>query len=165
VTPSAEENIDLLDGLPIGVVVTSIGRTIGEGEFMLLHTLSWSFSELHTNRERMINTEYGERLLAGPMLTAVVAGLHSSGGHFDDLRSKFNIKFLAVMGIEAKYRSPVIPGDTIWVDTTLESARVSKSQPGSGVMVFLDIARNQRDEVVLEMHRPMLFTRHAANTE
>jgi acyl dehydratase len=159
--PATDSEAALLDGLPIGTTDRSVGRTISDGEFTLLHTLSWSFSELHTNKELMSQTSVGERLLAGPMLTAVVAGMHSSGEHFDELRRSFGLTFLAVLGIEADYRAPVLPGDTIWVDTTLASARASASRPGVGVMVFRDVAWNQRDEVVLEMERPMLFSRQA----
>lgn len=144
--PDAEDA--LLDGLPIGSTGRSVGRTISDGEFTLLNTLSWSFS--------------GERVLDGPMLTALVAGMHSSGDHFEEIRRSFGVKFLAVMGLDARYRAPVVPGDTIWVDSTLASARASASRPGVGVMVFRDVVRNQRDEVVLEMERPMLFSRQAA---
>jgi acyl dehydratase len=137
----------LLGGLPIGSTGRSVARTISDGEFTLLNTLSWSFS--------------GERVLDGPMLTAVVAGMHSSGDHFEEIRRSFRVKFLAVMGLDAHYRAPVVPGDTIWVDSTLLSARASASRPGAGVMVFRDVVHNQRDEVVLEMERPMLFERSA----
>ena len=141
----------LLGGLPIGSTGRSVGRTISDGEFTLLNTLSWSFS--------------GERVLDGPMLTALVAGMHSSGDHFEEIRRSFCVKFLAVMGLDAHYRAPVVPGDTIWVDSTLVSARASASPPGAGVMVFRDVVRNQRDEVVLEMERPMLFERRAPEPE
>jgi acyl dehydratase len=141
----------LLGGLPIGSTGRSVARTISDGEFTLLNTLSWSFS--------------GERVLDGPMLTAVVAGMHSSGDHFEEIRRSSRVKFLAVMGLDAHYRAPVVPGDTIWVDSTLVSARASASRPGAGVMVFRDVVRNQRDEVVLEMERPMLFERHAPEPE
>lgn len=158
--PDAESA--LLDGLPVGATGRSVGRTIAEGEFTLLNTLSWSFSEPHTNSELMSRTSSGERVLSGPMLTSVVAGLHSCGDHFDEIRRSFGLKFLAVLGIDARYHTPVVPGDTIWVDTTLVSTRASASRPGVGIMVFRDVARNQRDEVVLEMERPMLFSRGAA---
>ncbi len=147
--PDAEDA--LLGGLPIGSTGRSVGRTISDGEFTLLNTLSWSFS--------------GERVLDGPMLTALVAGMHSSGDHFEEIRRSFCVKFLAVMGLDAHYRAPVAPGDTIWVDSTLVSARASASRPGAGVMVFRDVVRNQRDEVVLEMERPMLFERRAPEPE
>jgi acyl dehydratase len=165
VTQPPDSESALLGGLPIGSIGRSVGRTIAEGEFTLLNTLSWSFSEPHTNSELMSQTSFGERLLSGPMLTAVVAGLHSSGDHFDEIRRSFGLKFLAVLGIDAHYHAPVVPGDTIWVDTTLVSARASASRPGVGVMVFRDIARNQRDEVVVEMKRPMLFSRCATEPD
>lgn len=152
----------LLDGLPVGTTGRSVGRTIAEGEFALLNTLSWSFSEPHANSELMSQTSPGERVLSGPMLTAVVAGLHASGDHFNEIRSSFGLKFLAVLGIDAHFHAPVVPGDTIRADTTLVSTRASASRPGVGIMVFRDVARNQRDEVVLDMERPMLFSRGAA---
>ena len=51
------------------------------------------------------------------------------------------------------------------MDSTLVLARASASLRGAGVMVFRDVVRNQRDEVVLEMERPMLFERRAPEPE
>jgi acyl dehydratase len=152
---------DVTAGLPIGSTTTSMGRTIGEGEFTLLNTLSWSLSELHTNKVLMLKSAFGERLLAGPILTAIVGGLHATSDGFRLVKSDYGISFVAGLSMDAKYRAPVLPGDTLWVDTTLASARASASRPGLGILVFHDVARNQRDEVVLEMDRPLLFRRVA----
>jgi acyl dehydratase len=61
--------------------------------------------------------------------------------------------------VDAKYRAPVFAGDTLWVDVCLESARESKSKPGTGVLIFNDSVVNQRGEVVLEMKRALTFER------
>lgn len=161
VMESRDHSADLVEGLPLGSSARSVGRTISEGEFALLHSLSWAISEVHANKHLMTTSGFDDRVLAGPMLTAVVAGLQSTGDQFDRVRREHNVTFLAVLGIDAKYFAPVIPGDTIWVDTTLTSARPSTGRPGTGVMIFRDVATNQRGEVVLEMERPMLFTRTA----
>jgi len=160
---SGTDSPDVCAGLPVGATSRSMGRTIGEGEFTLLNTLTWSTSELHTNKVRMSTTSFGERLLAGPILTAVVAGLHSTSDGYQMIKRDHGIKFVAVLGMTAKYLASVLPGDTLWVDTMLVSARPSARQQGVGVLVFRDVALNQRDEVVLEMDRSLLFTRVASS--
>ena len=72
-------------GMPVGRRSTSPGRTIGEGEFGLLTSLTWTNDELHSNKEYMRASEFGERLLGGSVLLALVSGLYCQNPLFRDL--------------------------------------------------------------------------------
>jgi acyl dehydratase len=137
-----------------------MGRTLTEGEFCLLNTLSWSISELHSNREKMAGTVFGERLLAGTMLLAVAQGLHDSSDGLRELEETHGVRFTRTLGLQARFRSPVRPGDTLWVETELVAAEAA-GEPGAGVAVFSDTASNQHDETVVELERRVRF-HHAA---
>ena len=149
---------DATHALPVGAKTTSMGRTITEGELCLLNTLSWAISELHTNREMMAGTAFGERLLAGSMVLAVVQGLHDSSDGLRELEETYGVQITRTVRLRAKLRAPVTPGDTLRVETELVAAEPADAA-GTGVIVFRDIATNQRDETVSELERRLQFRR------
>ena len=69
----AEEQ--LLGGLPLGEVAHSRARTITDGEFGLLTSLTWTIGPMHVDEEHMKTTPFGRRILGGPVVAAVVSGL------------------------------------------------------------------------------------------
>lgn len=144
--------------LPVGVKTRSMGRTITEGEFCLLNTISWSISELHTNREAMAGTRFGERLLAGTMLLGLVQGLHDSSDGLRELEETYGVRFMRTRRLSAQFRSPVLPGDTLWAETELVSAG-PVGDSSTEVAVFRDVATNQRGETVAELERHVCFER------
>jgi acyl dehydratase len=153
---------DVTHTLPVGSKTRSMGRTITEGEFSLLNTLSWSISELHTNREKMAESSFGERLLAGTMLLAVAQGMHDSSDGLRELEETHGVQITRTLRLQAKFRAPVKPGDTLWVETELVAAEPS-DDAGVGVVVFRDTATNQRAETVVELERRLQFRRPAAS--
>jgi acyl dehydratase len=151
---------DVTHALPVGSKTRSMGRTITEGEFCLLNTLSWSISELHTNREKMAETAFGERLLAGTMLLAVTQGMHDSSDGLRELEETYGVQVTRTLRLQAKFRAPVMPGDTLWVETELVAAEPT-DDASVGVIVFRDTATNQRTETVAELERRLQFRRVA----
>lgn len=146
--------------LPVGAKTRSMGRTITEGELCLLNTLSWAISELHTNREKMAGTAFGERLLAGSMVLAVTQGMHDSSDGLRELEEAYGVQITRTLRLQARFRAPVKPGDTLWVETELVAAEPT-DDAGVGVIVFRDIATNQRAETVSELERRLQFRRLA----
>jgi len=150
---------ELLAGLPIGIVERSRGRTISDGEFAVLTSMTWTTGQMHANKEFMKKrSQFGERILGGPVVVAVASGIQYQS-HWHRFTEKYQVKAIAAVGVDAKYRGPVFPGDTLYVDVCLADARPSKSRPGQGVLIFDDKVVNQRDELVLEMKRTLLFER------
>jgi itaconyl-CoA hydratase len=150
---------ELLEGLPIGVVERSRGRTITDGEFAILTSLTWTTGQMHANREFMQKrSQFKERILGGPVVVAVASGIQYQS-HWHRFAEKYQVKAIAAVGVDAKYRGPVFPNDTLYVDVCLAEARPSRSRQGQGVLVFDDKVVNQKDELVLEMKRTLIFER------
>jgi acyl dehydratase len=152
---------DPFAGLPVGEKSRSTGRTITEGEFALLTDITWTIGELHSNavygRE---HTSFGERALGGPIVSALVASLAATRSPLSRrLRLEYRLRTVAQMSISARYLAPVLPGDTLWADTWLDSVRPSKSRPGLGVAVMRDDGINQNEIVVTRVTRCLLVER------
>jgi acyl dehydratase len=151
---------ELVAGLPLGVVEHSRARTITDGEFGLLTSLTWTIGPMHVDDEHMKSTPFGRRILGGPIVAAIVSGIWYTSC-WEDFRRTYGVVPVAALGLEARNRSPVFPNDTLRVETTLVQARASRSRPGRGVLVFEDKAFNQRGELVIEMRRSLMFERPA----
>lgn len=149
----------LLSGLPIGMTQRSQGRTLSSGEIAVLNSLNWVTGELHTNREFVRNkTEFQALLVPGPVIIGIIVGL-ANQSFWRPFVQEYRIEGLAGLGIEASFRAPVYPDDTLWVDTRLESARRTKSKSGRGVMVLIHSGVNQDGRVVAEVREMILFAR------
>jgi acyl dehydratase len=147
------------EGLPIGVVRRSRGRTIGEGEFALLSDLTWTTRERQTNGDAMAGGGESGRELAAPVVVALVASLAALGPLNRELHEEHGVETLAAMGLEAELPGPVHPEDTLWAESELLSATDSESRPGQGVLKIRDRGVNQRGEVVSEVTRTLLVAR------
>jgi acyl dehydratase len=151
---------DPFEGLPVGEKSRSSGRTITEGEFALLTDVTWTISELHSNAVYGRHTSFGERALGGPIVSALVASLATNMSPLSRrLRQEYQLRTVAAIGISARYLAPVLPGDTLWADTWLESVRPSKSHPGLGIAVMRDNGVNQNESLVTQVTRHLLVER------
>ena len=146
----------LTEGLPLGKKFVSKGRTIGEGDFTLLTNLTWTTSPIHADAQYMKSTQFGDRILAGPCVLSVVVGLSSTSGVQDALWDGKH-RLVALLGFEdVRFLSPVLPGDTLTVESEIVDARPTK-KANRGVLRIKDVARNQKGQVVMEGVRAELF--------
>lgn len=58
---------------------------------------------------------------------------------------------------EVNFRRPLLAGDSVTGRTVILDKRVSKSRRGLGFVTVRSEMRNQRDEVVLELHNTGMF--------
>ena len=58
---------------------------------------------------------------------------------------------------EVRWPTPTLPGDTLRVRVTVESARRSRSKPDRGIVISRVEVLNQRDEVAMSMKATNLF--------
>jgi itaconyl-CoA hydratase len=152
-------------GLPFGKVERSQGRTIGEGEFAVLASLTWTTRERNANREFMAGAGETDRELAAPVVVAIVASLAALGPLNRALHEEYGVRTLAAMGLEAEFFASVRPEDTLWAESEVVSARDSASRPGQGVLTLRDRGVNQRDEVVVVVTRTLLVARDGVARE
>ena len=153
---------DITANIPIGAKYKSIGRTLGEGDFSLITNLTWTTSELHSNFEHMKDTPFGERILAGPCVVAVVTGLTLTGDHLERALEKVGFRPVAMLGMDKiRFPAPVKPNDTLWAETEIVGARPTR-HPERFVLTVIDRGFNQRGEMVSEATRTGLFERAKA---
>lgn len=152
---------DPFAGLPIGEKSRSTGRTITEGEFALLTDITWTVGELHSNAVYgRQHTSFGERALGGPIVSALVASLAASMSPLSRrLRLEHRLRTVAEVAISARYLAPVLPGDTLWADTWLESVGPSESSPGLRLAVMRADGINQNEMLVTQLTRRFLVER------
>lgn len=134
------------------------GETYDAGSITVTetHVVNWAgltgdFYPLHMDREYAAKTQFGERLVHGPMVFALAVGRVALAGFGGDAA-------IAWLGVDAlQMHAPVRIGDTISVAVEIREMRRSSSNPQKGVGLWRYTVRNQRGEAVMSFDYKMLF--------
>jgi acyl dehydratase len=128
------------DEFETGYTIVSPARTITEHDVVAFAGLSGDYNPLHTDKEFARETPFGERIAHGMLGLSVATGLAARLGFIDGTA-------LAFLGLDWKFRNPILMGDTIHV---VVEATQKKKMPsmGGGIVTFDVRVVNQRDEVV-----------------
>jgi acyl dehydratase len=118
------------------------GRTITESDVMRFAGLSGDFNPAHTDYEYAKAGPFGAPIAHGLLSLIVAAGLVDRGGDLDG-------SAVALLGVDWRFKLPVMFGDTIRVRTTVASKRLT-SKGDRGVLIRKVEVLNQRDSVVQE---------------
>jgi acyl dehydratase len=139
----------------IGAVFESPARTVTEADMVIYAGLSGDYNPLHVNEEYCKTTPFGTRIVHGPLVYAIAAGLIFQLHLYDDT-------LIAFLGFDSlKFTKPVKPGDTIHaVIKVLEKRETSNL--ARGVMKRELKVLNQRGEVVQEALQAFLLKRRPA---
>jgi len=123
-----------------GYIIVSPARTITEHDVVAFAGLSGDYNPLHTDKEFARETPFGERIAHGMLGLSVATGLAARLGFIDGTA-------LAFLGLDWKFKKPILMGDTIHV---VVQATQKKGMPsmGGGLVTFDVRLVNQRDEVV-----------------
>ncbi len=119
------------------------------------HVVSWAgltmdFYPLHMDKEYAAKSQFGERLVHGPMIFAMAVGLVGSAGFAGD-------SAIAWLGVDnMKMYAPVRIGDTIRVEVEVKDKRDTKN-PKQGIQTWKYTIKNQRDETVMDLDYKMMF--------
>jgi acyl dehydratase len=62
---------------------------------------------------------------------------------------------------EVRWLAPLRPGDDLMLEVDVLEARVSRSRPETGIVMFKSTARNSAGEVLCEMTSPIMVGRRA----
>lgn len=110
---------------------------------------------MHSDAEVARSSVYGKPILGGPCLIAMGAGLSVHDLYYSWRAGGYDC--YAALGIdEIRYHTPVVVDDTIRME--VEVAEFAPTPNGSAMFCRLnDVMRNQRDEIVLTMHRRYLL--------
>jgi acyl dehydratase len=98
---------------------------------------------------------------------SLLQGLSGSGWHLCSLMMRMlcdafitRTASLGSPGVnEVRWLAPLRPGDDLMLDVDVIEARVSRSRPETGIVMFKSTARNQAGEVLCEMTSPIIVGR------
>lgn len=140
------ENLEKLKGKKF----KSWNRTFGEGDFTLMNNLCWTIDWLHTDRERMRETtQFSERILPGPCVLAVVAGLMMTTPILQTIADN-QIRIIALLSYEdVRFLTPLFPGDSLRNELEIVDARPT-SKPKRGIIKIKHVASKHTGEKIVE---------------
>jgi itaconyl-CoA hydratase len=138
------------DDFNIGDIYTTAAITMTETHVVSWAGLTMDFYPLHMDKEYAAKTQFGERLVHGPLIFAMAVGLVSSAGFAGDAA-------VAWLGVDnMKMLAPVKIGDTITVLVeVIEKQPTSKS--GKGIQIWRYTVKNQKKEDVMVFDYKMMF--------
>ena len=124
------------------------GRTITETDNLYFSLLTMNQHPLHIDAAYASGTEFGQRLVVGPLVFSVVVGMTVA-----DISGKAiaNLSYELV-----EHNGPTFHGDTLYAETTVLDKRESKSKSDRGIVTVETRGRNQNGETVLTFRRNVL---------
>ena len=125
-------------------------RTVTEFDNLIFSALSHNPAALHLDEESMKASEFGTRIVNSCFTLSLMVGV-SVG----DTTLGTTIANLGWDGV--RFTRPVLIGDTLRVETTVDEMRPSQSRPNTGVVVFVHRCFNQRGEQVAVCKRTALM--------
>ncbi|MEF8777615.1 MAG: MaoC/PaaZ C-terminal domain-containing protein [Natronomonas sp.] len=124
--------------------VTS-GRTVSEADIMNFAGVSGDFNHIHTDKERMADSNFGSRIAHGMFVLSAATGLVWQHRTTEEREA-----VVAFYGIdELRFRNPTFIGDTIRVRMEVLETQERPEGPGNGTVRYGMEVKNQRDETVL----------------
>ncbi len=134
----------------VGEVYHTAAITMTETHVVNWAGLTMDFYPLHMDKEYAAKTQFGERLVHGPLIFAMAVGLVGSAGFAGD-------SAIAWLGVNnMKMYAPIKIGDTIRVEVTILDQRETKN-PEQGIQTWKYTVKNQRDETVMDLDYIMMF--------
>lgn len=140
------------DDFETGQTFDSPGRTVTDTDLSLFCMLSGDWHPIHSDEEFARTTPFGRRIVGGVFGIAVVTGMMSRWGMFEE-------SVVAMTTLDDwRFRKPIFVGDTLRVRMTILDKRLSRG----GTRGLVDrgfTLRNQADEVVQEGRSAALVLR------
>jgi acyl dehydratase len=139
----------------VGTEFETVGRTITETDFVMHSALSGDWTELHTNREYVKDTQFDGRIAQGPMTFVQATGLIYRSG----IVERTAIAFLGMNYMDLP--NPVYIDDTLSLEMVV-TERKELSRDDAGLVVIDCTLTNQDETVVLEGDVKFLIKRRDA---
>ena len=125
-----------------GLEMVSPRRTVTETDVVMFAGLSGDYNPLHTDAEFARGTRFGQRIAHGLLGLSIATGLADRLGFIEGTA-------IAFMGLEWKFKAPILIGDTIHMTAHMLRKRAIP-RLGGGIVVFGIAIKNQRGETVQE---------------
>jgi len=138
------------DDFKVGDIYTTAAITMTESHVVSWAGLTMDFYPLHMDKEYAASSQFGERLVHGPMIFAMSVGLVAAAGFVGD-------SAIAWLGVDnMRMLAPVQIGDTITVVVEVIE-KIPTSDAKRGIQVWQYSVNNQRDEKVMQHDYKMMF--------
>lgn len=138
------------DDFNVGDIYTTAAITMTESHVVSWAGLTGDFYPLHMDKEYAARSQFGERLVHGPMIFAMSVGLVASAGFAGD-------SAIAWLGVDnMRMLAPVMIGDTITVSVeVIEKSPTSDAK--KGIQIWQYSVSNQRGKKVMQHDYKMMF--------
>lgn len=144
-TGKAYDQIAVGERFVSALTVTETHLVIGAGLF-------GDFNPLHVNQDFAQNTQFGGRILHGPLTSALISapvGMYFAG------------TAIAYLEHNCKFKAPVRPGDTLTTTWTIEE-KLDKPKKQGGIAVMRAVCENQDEVRVAEADGKILLKNSTA---
>lgn len=142
------------DDVQVGEVIPSRGRTVTETDVVNFCYLTGNWLEIHSNAELAATTEYGQRLVQGSLVFAMIPGLLPWDPRYT--RAFYGVERL-------RFIAPVFINDTVTARVTVSDITIRNDD--ESVVTFDVQVLNQRAEPVQVCQMRILGRRRALGEE
>lgn len=120
------------DAVDVGDRTVSQGRTITEADVVNFAGVSGDFNHLHTDAEAMADTSFGERIVHGALLFAVMTGLLWQAR--DEATREAVVAFYGVDRL--RFTGPAFIGETVHVEVEVAEKEPHDHPEASGLVRY-----------------------------
>ena len=145
------------DDFEVGQVHTTMGRTVTEADLVNFVTFGGIFEEIFINAEyAKTKTLFNGRVVPGLLILVIAEGLYVQTGHTHHGRAYLGLDDL-------RLKAPVVCGDTIHAEVSVESARPSEGHPGHGILAMRHRVVNQKGVEVMSYKTTRMLARRPSD--
>ncbi len=134
----------------VGRIWRTAARTIGEADVSAFAGLTGDHTYLHTDAETASRTPFGGRIAHGLLCLSCLSGLVTRLGIMEGTVEAF-------MGLEFRFRKPIMFGDTVHGEVEVKGKRISSK--GMGLVTLALRLKNQKDETTQEGDFTLMIAR------
>lgn len=132
------------------------GKTVTEADNVGLTNLVMNTAQGHYNQDRMVDSEFGERIVFGGVTLSIVCGLASAD---------ISENAIAERGYETiKFHNPVFHGTTLYAESEVLSEREGQHDD-RGVVTFRIRGFDQNDETVVTTEKTVVLKKRSFGEE
>jgi len=132
-------------------------RTVTEADNVFFCALTMNVQKLHLDAEYAKETEFGRPLVNSLFTLGLMIGM--------SVHNTTQGTTIANLGMaDVRFPAPVFAGDTLRVETTVLTARPSRSRADAGIVTFRHQGFNQAGVLVASCERAALMRRRPASS-
>jgi len=138
----------------VGQKITTVGRTVTEGDIMSFAGLSGDYNQIHTDAEFSKTSQFGQRVAHGMLGLSLTSGLAWRTGILEGTVMAFREVN------DWKFIKPIFIGDTIHAEMNVTETKALPRVGGGSVVIQFDVKNQSADTVmrgtwtVLVMNKP-----------